>query len=322
MFLTYEKGIRGGICNKVHSYVEANNKYMKNYDKNKEASFLLYVDANNLYGWAMSKKLPVDGFKWVDDLSMFSEDFIKSYDEEGDVGYLLVVDIEYPKTLRMLHSDLPFLPDRMKVNKVKKLVCNVTDKENYSIHIVALKEALNPGLKLIRVHSVISFRQEAWLKPYIDSNTELRKNAKNEFEKDFYNLKINSIDGKTVQNDRKHRDIKLVITKYKRIKLASEPNYHSTKFISKHLLVMGMKKTKVKIKKPIYLGQAVLDLSKTLMFEFWYDYLKPMHGDKIRLCYTDTDSFIMHIKTDYLSKDISADVDKWFDTSNFDKNDQ
>ena len=97
MFLTYEQGIRGGICNKVHSYAEANNKYIKNYDKNKEFSFLMYVDANNLYGWAMSKKLPVDGFKWVDDLSMFTEDFIKNYDEEGDVGYLLVVDIEYPK---------------------------------------------------------------------------------------------------------------------------------------------------------------------------------------------------------------------------------
>ena len=192
----------------------------------------------------------------------------------------------------MLHSDLPFLPDRMKVSKVKKLVCNVTDKENYSVHIVALKQALNHGLKLIRVYNIISFRQEAWLKPYIDLNSELRKNAKSEFEKVFYKLKINSIYGKTVQNDRRHRDIKLV-TEYKRNKLASEPNYHSTKCILKHLLEMEMKKIEVKISKPIYLGQAVLDLSKTLMFEFWYDYLKPKYGDKIRLCYTDTDSFIM-----------------------------
>ena len=127
----------------------------------------MYVDANNLHGWAISKKLPVDGFNWVDDVSMFTEDFVKSYDEEGDVGYLFVVDIEYPKRLRMLHSDLLFLPDRMKVNKVKKLVCNVTDKENYSIHIVSLKQALNHGLVLKKVNSVISFRQEAWLKPYI-----------------------------------------------------------------------------------------------------------------------------------------------------------
>ena len=294
---------------------------MKKYDKNKESSFLMYVDANNLYGWAMSEKLPVDGFKRVDDLSMFTEDFIKSYDEEGDAGYLLAVDIEYPKTLHTLHSDLPFLPEKMKINKCPKLVCNVTVKENYSIHIIALKQALNHGLKLIRVHSVIIFRQEAWLKPYIDLNTELRKNAKNEFEKDFYKLKINSIYGKTVQNDRKHRDIKLVTTEAKRNKLASEPNYHSTKCISKHLLVMEMKKTEVKINKPMYLGQVVLDLSKTLMFDFWYDYLKPMYCDKIRLCYTDTDSFIMHIKTDDFYKDINNDVDKWFDTSNFNKKD-
>ena len=144
MFLTFEESIRGGICKKVRSYAEANNKYMKNYDKNKESSFLMYVDTNNLYGWAMSKKLPVDGFKWVDDISMFTKDFIKSYDE-GDVGYLLVVDIEYPKTLRMLRSDLP---EKMKTNKCPKLVCNVSDKENYSIHIVALKQALNHGLVL------------------------------------------------------------------------------------------------------------------------------------------------------------------------------
>ena len=194
----------------------------------------------------------------------------------------------------------------MKINKCPKLVCTV----NYLIHIIALKQALNNGLKLVRVHSVISFRQGAWLKPYIYLNTELRKNAKNEFEKYFYKSKINSIYGKTVQNDRKLRDIKLVTAEAKRNELASEPNYHSTKCISKHLLVMEMKKTEVKINKPIYLGQAVLDLIKTLMFEFWYDYLKPMYGDKIRLCYTDTDSFIMHIKTDDFYKDINNDVYK------------
>ena len=132
MFLIYEKVIHGGICNKIYSYEEANNKYTKNYDKNKESSFLMYVDANNLYGWTMSKKLPVDEFKWADNLSMFTEDFIKNYDEEGDVGYLLVVDTEYPKKLRMSHShnDLPFLPEKIKINNCPKLICNVTDKKN------------------------------------------------------------------------------------------------------------------------------------------------------------------------------------------------
>ena len=105
---------------------------MKNYDKNKESSFLMYVDANNLYGWAMSKKLPVDEFKWVCDLSMFTEDLIKNYDEEGDVSYLLVVDIKYPKTLRMLNSDLPFLAEKIKINKCSKLISNVTDKKIFN----------------------------------------------------------------------------------------------------------------------------------------------------------------------------------------------
>ena len=135
---------------------------MKNYDKNKESSFLIYADANNLYGFAMCKKLPVIGFKWVDDLSIFTEDFIKNYDEESDIGYLFVVDAEYLRNLHKLHSDLPFLPERMKINKYNKLVCNVQDKENYPVHVLALKQALNHGLKLTKVRSVIEFRQEAW----------------------------------------------------------------------------------------------------------------------------------------------------------------
>ena len=134
------------------------------------------------------------------------------------------------------------------------------------------------------VHSVIEFRQEEWLKLYIDMNTELRKNAKNDFEKDFFKLMNNSVFGKTMENVRNHRDIKLVTTDKRRSILASEPNYHSTKYISKDLLIMEMKKVEVKMNKPIYLGQAILDISKTLMYEFWYDYIKPKYVDKARLC--------------------------------------
>ena len=152
-------------------------------------------------------------------------------------------------------------------------------------------------------------------------NTDLRKDAKNEFEKEFFKLMNNSVFGKTMENVRNHRDIKLVTTDKRRSVLASEPNYHSTKYISKDLLVMEMKKTEVRMNKPIYLGQAILDASKTLMYEFWYDYIKPKCGDNVRLCYMDTDSFVMDIKTDDFYKDISNDVDKWFDTSNYDKND-
>ena len=159
---------------------------MKNYDKSIGSSYLMYLDANNLYRWAMSKKLPVNSFKWENDLSKFNENFIKNYSENSDVGYTLEVDVEYLKELWSFHKDLPFLPERKKFKKVEKLVCSIEDKETYVIHIRALKQALNHGLVLKDVHRVIKFSQEAWLKPYIYVNTKLRTGAKSEFEKEFF----------------------------------------------------------------------------------------------------------------------------------------
>ena len=170
------------------------------------------------------------------------------------------------------------------------------------------------------MHRAIKFNQEAWLKPYIDKNTKLRKDAKNEFEKDFLKLMNNSVFGKTMENVRKHRDIKLVTTEEKIIKLVLEPNYHTTKQFSENLLAIEMKKTKVKMNKPVYLGMSILDISKTLTYEFWYDYIKPKYGDKEKLCYMDIDSFVIHITTEDFYRDIANDIEKWFDTSNFDEN--
>ena len=187
MLMMVEKGIRRGICNAVYRYAKANNKYMKNYNKNIESSYLVYLDENNLYGWEMPQKLPVDGFKWIeeDNLSKFNERFIKNCNENGDKGYILEVDVECPKNLHKLHSYLPFLPERMEINKCSKLTCTMKNKESYVIHIRALKQALNNGLLLKKVHRVIKFNQEAWLKSYISKNTELRKEAKNDFERFF-----------------------------------------------------------------------------------------------------------------------------------------
>ena len=150
-------------------------------------------------------------------------------------------------------------------------------------------------------------------------NTDLRKDARNDFEKDLFKLMNNAVFGKTMENVRNHKDIKIVASSKRRSILASEPNYHSTKYISKDLLIMEMNKVEVKMNKPIYLGQAILDISKTLMYEFWYDYIKPKYEDKARLCYMDTDSFVMHIKTEDFYKDIADDVERWFDTSNYDE---
>ena len=151
-------------------------------------------------------------------------------------------------------------------------------------------------------------------------NTELRKVAKIDFEKDFFKLMNNSVFGKMMENIRKHRDIKLVTMDQKRSKLVSEPNYHTINLISEDLSIIEMKKTKVKMNKPIYLGLSILEISKTLMYEFWCDYIKPKYGNKVKLCYMDTDSFIMNIKTNNFFEDIANDVENRFDTLNYEVN--
>ena len=179
---------------------------------------------------------------------------------------------------------------------------------------------MNHGLELKKIHRIIEFNQEAWLKPYIDMNTKLRKIAKNDFEKDLFKLINNSVFRKTMENIRKRRDIKLVTTDKKRSKLVSETNYHTINLISEDLSIIEMKKTKVKMNKPIYLGLSILEIIKILMYEFWYDYMKPKYGNNVTLCYMDTDSFIMNIKTKDFYEDIANDVKNRFDTSSYEVN--
>ena len=164
MLLMIEEGIRGGICHAVHRCAKANNIYMKDYDSSKESSYIQYLDANNLYGAAMSEKLPMNGFKWVSDISEINEKFIKSYNKNSDKGYILEVDVDYSSKLHKLHSDMPFLSERMIFDKTKKSVCNLHDKKNYAVHISVLKQALDHGLKLRKVHRVIELNQKAWLR--------------------------------------------------------------------------------------------------------------------------------------------------------------
>ena len=170
------------------------------------------------------------------------------------------------KKIHDIHSDLPFLPKRMKIDKCKNLVCTLLNKNKYVIHIKSLKPALNHGLKLKKIHRIIKFNQEAWLEPYIETNTELRKLADNPFDKDFFKLMNNAVFGKTMENIRKHRNIKLVTTVRKRNKLVSEPNYHTMNYISKDLSIIEMKKTKIKMNKPICLGLLILDISVLIRY--------------------------------------------------------
>ena len=326
MLLMFERGIRGGIIQSVHKWAIANNPYMGcKYDPLRPTNYLQYLDVNNLYGWAMSQPLPIGEFKWVDieNLKQETRELKKTIDmmvrnSNRGVGYVLEVDVKYPRELHDLHNDPPFMCEKIRVNGVEKLVPNLHDKKKHVIHVKALKQALDHGLVLERIHRVIQFKQSAWMKEYIDFNTRLRTVAKNDFEKDFYKLMNNSVFGKTMENIRKHRDIKLVNNKEDHLKQVMKPNFKGRVLMGENLMSCEMAKVKVKMNKPVYLGQAILDLSKTIMYEFHYDYMKRKYDEKsLKLLYMDTDSLVYDIKTEDFYKDIPKDVETRFDTSGY-----
>ena len=319
--LMIEKGIRGGISIISNRYGKANNKYMNDYDKTEASKFLMYLDANNLYGWAMSQKLPLNGFKEMtnEELeNLFNNQIVQVWEK---TPCILEVDLEYPEKLHDLHNDYPLCPERVECDhRVKKLIPNLRDKNNYVIHYKNLMQCLSLGMKLKKIHRGIKFNESEWLKPYIDKNTNLRAKAKNNFEKDFFKLMNNSVFGKTMENIRNRVNIKLVNTGEEFKKLSAKPNYESRKIFNENLVSVHMKNTSLTMDKPVYLGMSILDLSKTLMYDFHYRYIKTKYGDRAKLLFTDTDSLLYEIQTEDFYKDISGDVKDKFDTSNYPEN--
>ena len=320
MLLLFEKGIRGGISIISNRYGKANNKYMgRGFNKNKPSKYLMYLDANNLYGCAMSEKLPTHGFKWLTGGEM--EKIYENRHNLNKMPCILEVDLEYPENLHDLHNDYPLCPEKVKCkNGVEKLIPNLRDKTKYVLHYKNLIQCLDMGLKIKHIHKGIKFVESEWMKPYIDKNTNLRAKAKNNFEKDFYKLMNNSVFGKTMENIRNRVDVKLVNTEEKLRKLVAKPNFRSRKIFSENLVSVHMKKTSLTMNKPVYLGMCILDLSKTIMFDFHYNYIKSKYGDKAKLLFSDTDSLMCEIETEDFYKDISGDVKDRFDTSDYPEN--
>ena len=309
MLLMIEKGIRGGVSMISNRYGKANNKYMgKSFNEKEPSKYIQYLDANNLYGWAMSKPLPTHGFKWM------KVDELETWELHSCI---LEVDLEYPKSLHDLHNDYPLAPEQIMVNKISKLIPNLGDKKKYILHYENLKQCLRLGLKLTHIHRGIKFKESPWLEKYISLNTKLRTEAKNEFEKDFFKLMNNSVFGKTMENIRNRVDIKLVNNKKQAEKLSAKPNFKHCNIFSEDLVAIHMKKTKLDFDKPVYLGMCILDLSKTLMYDFHYSYIKQKYGDKAKLLLTDTDSLMYEIQTEDFYKDINGDVKDRFDTSGY-----
>ncbi|XP_068749377.1 uncharacterized protein [Montipora capricornis] len=283
MFQFIEKGMRGGISYIANRYGKSNNKYMKTYDEKTPSKYIMYLDANNLYGWAMSQYLPTGGFKWMTKNHIDKIDLAK-YTEDSNKGLILEVDLAYPEELHDLHNDYPLGPEKIKVNKdmlsnycqeiaykfnvstglVHKLIPTLSNKEKYVLHYRNLQLYTDLGLKITKVHRVLEFNQSAWLKQYIDFNTEKRTNAKNAFEKDFFKLMNNSVFGKTMENIIKRVDVRLVTDENKPLKMAAKPTYVSSKIFNENLVAVHKIKETLTLNRQAYVANRKKGIANTV----------------------------------------------------------
>ena len=266
----------------------------------------------------MTQSLPTHGFKWMKNLTKESlmeilEQTNSSMSNHGRKGYIFEVDLDYSSDLWGSHNDYPLAPEKINVNGVEKLISHFKSRKHYVVHYRSLRQCLELGLRVTAVHRGLIFNQSPWMEPYIRKNTELRMIAANSFEKDFFKVMNNSVFGKTIENIRKRQNISLVDDRSKAAKLTTRPNFDRVTIFDSNLIAVHMKKTEVYFNKPVYVGQAILDLSKILMFDFHYNYIRAKYDSKAELLFTDTDSLLCLIYTDDFYKDISKDIKRKFD---------
>jgi len=339
MYTFFERGIRGGMTF-VNKHLLRNETITHN--NTELTQHLAYIDENNLYGNSLSKPLPHSEFCWVEDLSVFTHDFILSLDEEGEWGYTLEVDLGYPEHLHHSTADFPLAPvsgeitqdmfsnfmtsfhQTLNANKTykpsRKLLLTQYNREHYIVHFAILKFYLEMGLILNKVHCVVKYKQKAWLREYIHFNSHQRATSNNAFDKDFYKLKNNALFGKTMEDVRKRINYKLVTDENKFDKMAASPFFHDRDIITEEIVGVHMLKPKVVLDKPVFVGQAVLDFSKLEMYNLYYKILPrcPLIK-KLQLVGGDTDSFFLTIATDthITLSDVFHNLAQYIDTSNY-----
>jgi hypothetical protein len=356
MFNMIECGIRGGMSVITHRLATANNKNLssKLYDDTMPASYCVYLDANNLYGWAMSQSMPYSNLHWLSEEEISRLDVLAIADDSEE-GFILEVDLHYPSDLHDLHNDLPLAPERRRVcpsewspmqkriyqhssvnrskafvhnmmrmtskgpttsAKTQKLIADLYDKNNYVIHYRNLKLYLRLGMILRKIHRVIAFKQSPWLSKYISLNTDCRKRATNTFEKDFFKLMNNSVFGKTMENVRNRQTFELVSSRQRLAKVVGKPCFRAVTILNEDLVLAKSQQSCIKLFKPIFIGFSILDISKELMYAFHYDVIKARYGNAACLCFTDTDSLLYHIRTRDIYSDMAEQKD-FYDFSDY-----
>ncbi len=287
----------------------------------------------------MNEILPISNFNWLSELEIKHIDWAKTNDE-SEMGYILEVDLLYPENIHINHQDFPLAPEKCKIannelsdyqiqtlemmkkfnykrHPTEKLMLTLYDKKNYIIHYRNLKLYLRLGLVLTKIHRVLSFKQSPWLRSYIQYNTELRKNATTQFEKDLIKLLNNAVFGKSIEDKRKHLNIKLALSEKQANRYLRKPLFEEFHILNSNKALIKMKKSRVILDKPIYVGFTVLEISKWLMYRLHYDIFKKNYKAKIKLAYIDTDSFIYEIKTDDFYRDLDIKYKHIMDFSDY-----
>ena len=312
-YLFIEKGTKGGASYIAIRYARTNRKYMNDFNSEEPSTFITYLDKNNLYGLSMSEYRSYEKFEWLENIDEFD---VMSINKKSEIRYIFEVDLEYPKELHELHNDYPLSPEKLavssdmlstycknianeyeiKADDVNKLIPNLGNKPKYVLHYRNLQMYLSLGIKLTKIHRALRFKQSEWMKKYIDFNREKRKNATNDFEKDFSKLMANSVYGKTIENLRKRINVRLVNNEKDFLKYTSRPTYVTQKLFDKDYAAIHEIKPFLVLNKPIYVGLTVLDFSKWMMYDFHYNFIKKEFDAE--LLFTDTDSLTYEIKSE------------------------
>ena len=341
MHLFFDKGLTGGASQVANPWAEANHEGIeKNFDREVSRAYIAMFDCNNQYGWAMSEFLPTHGFKWVElytESPEFWTNFVLQQEDYQDTGYFFEVDLEYPEELHDTHDQYPLAPEHLEIKEEmlsnyqkklakdlnikvggSKLCLTLLDKKEYICHYRNLKLYLKKGMKIKKVRRVLQFQQSPWIKPYIDLNTRLRQEAKNKFQQNFAKLMNNSFFGKTCEDVRKYKDFKIALTERRASKLINKPTCKRSKIYGENLVTFQLQRDSITMNKPRYIGQAILDISKTVMYKFHYDFIME-NFPETELLFTDTDSFCYFIPTEENLYEFIKGKTEWFDFSNYPK---